>query len=57
MMSRVETKEMNGLNGPTGLEPAEGERKKQNAWAGPGPAAFDFRSELTCYSPFPPIPS
>jgi hypothetical protein len=45
MMSRVESKEMNGLNGLTGLGPAEGEHNKQNAWAGPGPAAFDFRSE------------
>jgi hypothetical protein len=48
MMSRVEPKEMNGFNGlndATGLEPAQGEYKKQNAWAGPGDAAFDFRSE------------
>lgn len=35
-----------GLNSTTGLPPAEESQKKVNAWTAPGPAAFDFRSEL-----------
>jgi hypothetical protein len=37
---------LNGLNGTTGLSPAEASQKQINAWSGPGPAAFDFRSIL-----------
>lgn len=36
--------ETEGLNGTTDLPPADEHHKKVNAWSGPGPAAFDFRS-------------
>ncbi|CZR53875.1 probable threonine aldolase [Phialocephala subalpina] len=39
-------KGINGLGGTTDLPPADGPQKQQNAWSGPGPAAFDFRSDV-----------
>ncbi|KAF8864391.1 hypothetical protein BDZ45DRAFT_614032 [Acephala macrosclerotiorum] len=39
-------KELNGLGGTTDLPPADGPHKQQNAWSAPGPAAFDFRSDV-----------
>jgi threonine aldolase len=41
----IQSEDMKGLNGTTGIEATSGEHKERNAWAGPGPAAFDFRSE------------
>lgn len=43
------TRELNGdalkgLGGTTDLPPTDEVHTKQNAWSGPGPAAFDFRS-------------
>ena len=35
---------MKGLDGTTDLPPMDEIHAKQNAWSGPGPAAFDFRS-------------
>jgi hypothetical protein len=42
-----------GLNGATNGPPAAGPHTKINAWSGPGPAAFDFRS--TFFSLFGPL--
>lgn len=39
-------KELNGLGGTTDLPPTDGPHKQQNAWSSPGPAAFDFRSDV-----------
>lgn len=33
-----------GLGGDTDLSPTNGPHKQINAWAAPGPSAFDFRS-------------
>ncbi|KAH6670590.1 pyridoxal phosphate-dependent transferase [Halenospora varia] len=38
--------DLNNLGGATDLPPANGNHTKQNAWSGPGPAAFDFRSDV-----------
>ncbi|TVY29750.1 Aldolase [Lachnellula hyalina] len=35
-----------GLNGTTDLPPTDEHHTKQNAWSAPGPAAFDFRSDV-----------
>jgi hypothetical protein len=44
-MSLAEAQEKTeGLSGTSDLPPAEEQHKKINAWSGPGPAAFDFRS-------------
>jgi hypothetical protein len=44
-MSLAEAQEeTKGLSGTSDLAPAEENHKKINAWSGPGPAAFDFRS-------------
>jgi hypothetical protein len=42
-----------GLNSATNSPPADGPHTKINAWSGPGPAAFDFRS--TFFSLFGPL--
>ncbi|KUJ08557.1 uncharacterized protein LY89DRAFT_629746 [Mollisia scopiformis] len=39
-------KDLEGLGGTTDLPPADGPHKQQNAWSTPGPAAFDFRSDV-----------
>ena len=44
MSKRKAQDDLKGLNGTTDLEPADGPLSKLNAWSGPGPAAFDFRS-------------
>ncbi|TVY86615.1 Aldolase [Lachnellula willkommii] len=44
MPPKVEDTE--GLNGTTDLPPADEHHTKQNAWSAPGPAAFDFRSDV-----------
>lgn len=44
-MSSIETSDLAALNGPTGLTPATSHPTEINAWSGPGPAAFDFRSD------------
>lgn len=43
--------EMKGLGGTTDLPPADTSHTAQNAWSGPGPAAFDFRSQEPPNSP------
>jgi hypothetical protein len=49
-MSTIKSEDLKGLNGTIGIEPAQGQHTLQSAWAGPGPAAFDFRSEHNLYS-------
>lgn len=44
-------KDLNGLGGTTDLPPAAGPHTQQNAWSGPGPAAFDFRSMSLALTP------
>lgn len=46
MSKRKAQDDLKGLNGATDLEPADGPHSTQNAWSGPGPAAFDFRSDV-----------
>ena len=41
----IETEDLRGLNGTTGIAPTNEPHRKENAWSGPGPAAFDFRSK------------
>lgn len=44
-MSLAEAQEeTKGLSGTSDLGPTKEQHKKINAWSGPGPAAFDFRS-------------
>jgi len=44
MSAGVAPEELKGLGGTTGLLATSIHHEKQNAWSGPGPAAFDFRS-------------
>lgn len=44
-MSPIKPSDLDALHGPTGVEPATSHPKQINAWSGPGPAAFDFRSD------------
>jgi len=46
MSHPLQTEDLKGLNGPSGLEPTPGHHEQINAWSGPGPAAFDFRSDV-----------
>lgn len=54
----VHGKDMKGLGGTTDLPPTDEVHTKHNAWSGPGPAAFDFRSTLTiqCFPPSDNLP-
>lgn len=58
--SRVEGEEMKGLGGNEDMPHAkDGDGTKEfNAWSGPGPAAFDFRSWslLSSSPPYLPFP-
>lgn len=47
-------KDLDGLNGTTGTPPAPRPHHEQNAWSGPGPAAFDFRSKYSHHSKLKP---
>ncbi|EPE31495.1 PLP-dependent transferase [Glarea lozoyensis ATCC 20868] len=38
--------ETKGLSGTSDLAPTQEQHKRINAWSGPGPAAFDFRSDV-----------
>jgi hypothetical protein len=40
----IKGEEMKGLGGTTDLPSTDEPHTKHNAWSGPGPAAFDFRS-------------
>lgn len=44
-MTPIETPDLDALNGPSGVPKATSRPKEINAWSGPGPAAFDFRSD------------
>ncbi|RDL38369.1 PLP-dependent transferase [Venustampulla echinocandica] len=46
MTERVTQDDLKGLNGASGLVPTDEPHKKRNAWSAPGPAAFDFRSDV-----------
>ncbi len=44
MSNGVAPEELRGLGGATDLLATSRHHEEQNAWSGPGPAAFDFRS-------------
>jgi threonine aldolase len=44
MASAIAKEDLIGLGGNEDLPARNGTHTKQNAWSGPGPAAFDFRS-------------
>lgn len=46
MSSTIDKEDLAGLGGTTDLQVRNGTHTKLNAWSGPGPAAFDFRSDV-----------
>ena len=48
----IHGEDVKGLGGTTDLPPTDEAPTKLNAWSGPGPAAFDFRSTVTIQCSF-----
>jgi hypothetical protein len=44
LLKKQAQENVEGLNGTANFPPAGGQYVEINAWSGPGPAAFDFRS-------------
>lgn len=55
LLKKPVQEKVEGLNGTASVPAADGQHIKINAWSGPGPAAFDFRSMLWSLS-YPTLP-